>query len=179
MSVLPNTITHYFDPRNPIGLNICELDLLEAEKVLNRIRQSGSRFLRDNYLGRRHDVENWLLSAKSAKLGRTPLRRPIYFFLGDFPDGGDPSRPAALKLPMSLFSGSSLTFTVGDSMSVFLKSKLSKDSGLPAILDMKEAAVYLRQNGLPQRPEFVEVQVWDDGPIKRWQQDLLQHSSAR
>jgi hypothetical protein len=61
-------------------------------------------------------VEDWLIAEKNAKLGDTALRRPIYFFLGDFSGIRDPARPHALVMPLAAFSPDSLTFTCSDSM---------------------------------------------------------------
>ena len=61
-------------------------------------------------------TEDWLIAERRRKLGTTRLERPVYFFLGDFSDGEDPSRPASLVMRLRDFPPETLTFTYPDSM---------------------------------------------------------------
>ena len=102
MDPIPDVITHNFDPARGALHNICELSERQAELVLDDIRASGTR--KANYLQRRRAVENWLIAECRRKLGPTHLQRPRYFFLGNFADGRDRSRPESLVMPLAAAS---------------------------------------------------------------------------
>ena len=181
MSVIPDVITHNYDPVRGIGKNICDLPACQAEQILEEIRASRTRHIKVNYLKRRIAVEDWLTAERYKKLGATVLNRPIYFFLGNFADGEDPSRPASLIMPLDAFQPEALTFTYPDSMASLpiathehhlfhRKPYHGRVFTLPEIKDV------VSQFGLPgahwktdttmQYDKFIEVQVWDNRPIK-------------
>lgn len=110
---LPPVLTHTYNSEAPFLANLCELPGDKAEVVLNRIRTSGRRCIKPNYLRRRRYTELRLMEGRTRILGTTPLERPVYFFLGDFADGLDPSRPCSLVIPLDAFSADILTFTTG------------------------------------------------------------------
>ena len=116
MTSLPAVITHNYDPARGAARNIRDLPPAEAERIVDEIRASGQRPIKANYLPRRRATEDWLIAERRRKLGETPLQRPVYVFLGDFADGRDPSRPAALVMPLAAFRLQTLTFTCPDSM---------------------------------------------------------------
>jgi hypothetical protein len=142
------------------------------------------RGLRPNYLRKRLLVEDWLIAAKNEKLGNTHLNRPVYFFLGDFADGKDCSRPEALLMPLAEFSPGIVTFTHADSMTSYQNGVIEADH--PSHLERRYGQVFTRTEieevvatfGLPNerwerdsgewRDLFIEVQVWDDRPIREW-----------
>ena len=111
------------------------------------------------------------------------MERPIYFFLGDFSDGKDTSRPASLVMPLRTFPAKSLTFTYPDSMASL---PLGSHSGHAAdrkpyhgqVFTLDEIVSVVAEFGLPGErwltdpamtyDRFIEVQVWDDGPIRNW-----------
>jgi hypothetical protein len=54
---------------------------------------------------------------KSGGSERTPyIERPIYFFLGDFADGADASRPCSVRIPLAALPADIVTFTFPDGM---------------------------------------------------------------
>src|SRR5215468_1667306 len=117
MPGFPGVVTHNYDPARGPFRNLCALPIPEAEAVLESIRRSGTRTIKPDYLQRRLDAETWLTTQSRLKLGETPLVRPIYFFLGDFADGLDRSRPHSFVLPLTALPPSAVTFTYPDSMS--------------------------------------------------------------
>lgn len=180
MNALPDIITHNFHPHFGPCPNICDLDDSAAEEVLERIRQAGGRTLKPDYLKRRRATEEWLIQERRRKLGETPLHRPLYFFLGDFADGRDPSRPASLALHLNNIPPESLTFTFPDSMASFehagpamLEAPRPPFHG--QVLSLPEIVRAVSMPGLPccfnsrdparRVDQFVEVQIWDDAPI--------------
>ena len=175
--MIPNVITHNFDPALGAARNICSLPIEEAERVLDGIRASGTRQIKANYLRRRIAVEDWLISERYKKLGDTPLSRPIYFFLGDFANGKDPSRPSSLVMPLDAFSPEVLTFTYPDSMAS-LPMALRKEHAPQrkeyhgVVFTLQEIERVVAKFGFPisdrKYDRFIEVQVWDDAPIRKY-----------
>jgi hypothetical protein len=190
MVSLPDLVTHNYHPARGIGGNICGLPPAEAERILDTMRALG-RGLRPDYLRKRLRVEDWLIAAKDAKLGPTALRRPIYFFLGNFADGKDPSRPSALVMPLSAFPAGSLTFTTADSMTSHQLGVVGAESASGAaphygqVFTRSEIEDVVASLELPdepwegpfgaQRDLFIEVQVWDDQPIREWVAKTARH----
>ncbi len=116
MNVIPDVVTHNYDPGGVFLANVCDLERGEAECILDRIRQSGRRQIKPTYLRRRFETEAWLIAERRRLLGNTRRERPVYFFLGDFADGKDPSRPCSLVMPLCALPANVVTFTFPDSM---------------------------------------------------------------
>jgi hypothetical protein len=181
MTSLPDIVTHNYHPARGIGRNICDLPSDEAERILDSMRAMGRR-LRPDYLRKRLLVEDWLIAAKSRKLGSTPLLRPLYFFLGNFADGMDCSRPESLIMPLAEFSPGCLTFTTSDSMTSYLIGVAEDGPGFQShcaqVFTRAELEDMVATLGLPDdrweghggegRRPFIEMQVWDDQPIREW-----------
>lgn len=182
MIAFPKIITHNFDPNRVAFRNICELPEVEAELILDEIRAVGTRRIKANYLKRRLAVENWLISESKKRLGSISLERPIYFFLGDFADGQDPTR-RSLVMPLAAFSPDMLTFTYPDSMASLPIA--TRDDHLPhrkeyhgRVFTLGEIKDVVARFGMPgdrwktdpsmRYDRFIEVQVWNDAPIKRF-----------
>lgn len=181
MELLPDVLTHNYDPARGAGRNICHLPIPEAERILEEIRVASGRRLKANYLSRRLAVEKWLIAERRSKFGGTPLCRPIYFFLGNFADGKDPSRPASLVVPLTAFRPDSLTFTYPDSMTSFPVAtkehhRFYRKEYHGHVFTLAEINAVVAKYGLPEdrwkddpsmkHDRFIEVQVWDDRPIK-------------
>ena len=127
-------------------------------------------------------VEDWLICESKRKLGSTSLVRPIYFFLGDFADGRDRSRPQSFVIPLAAFSPDMITFTYPDSMASLPIAKrddqlLHRKEYHGQVFTLHEIKDVVAKFGLPgdrwmtdpsmRYDRFIEVQVWDDRPIKR------------
>ena len=181
MHRLPEVVTHNYDPARGLFRNLCALPAAEAERILDEIRVGGTRRIKANYLRRRHAVEDWLISERRRKLGATRLDRPIYFFLGDFADGLDPSRPASLVLPLAALPPDVLTFTYPDSMASLPLSRhdhhrAERKDHHGKVFTLAEIREVVARFGLPgdrwkteasmRYDRFVEVQVWDDRPLR-------------
>jgi hypothetical protein len=168
---LPGEITHTFDPENPFLSNICDLPRTQAEAVLDRIRATGTRAIKANYLARRHRTENWLIEERRRLLGDTRRERPIYCFLGNFDDGLDLSRPRALVMPLSAFPEETLTFTYPDSMASLLYATREHHAAgrrpyHGRVFTLAEILLIVEEFRMPGPTErFIEVQVWDERPI--------------
>lgn len=181
MKLPAEVTTHNYDPDRGPCRNICDLSDAEASKILDEIRESGLRSIKPDYLQRRRLTEEWLGRERQRKLGPTKLDRPFYFFLGDFADGKDPSRLMLLVMPLREFSPETLTFTYPDSMASLpiatrddLRSYRKSYHGQVFTLD--EITSVIDECGMPgdrwrsdptmKYDRFIEVQVWDDSPIR-------------
>jgi hypothetical protein len=115
---MPRIVTHRYDPKTCACPNLCCLPQSVAGAILDKLRRESRPTLKANYLNRRHVTEEWLRRAATETLRRELRNRPAYFFLGDFSHGNDVSRSANLILPISILPIASITFTLGDSMTV-------------------------------------------------------------
>ncbi len=162
-ALFPTTVTHIYDPDRGPFRNLCALPDAEAEEILAAIRASGRRQVRSVYLVRRRAAEAWLADECRRLLGDRPRRHPIYFFLGDFDDGKDPSRRSAIILPLASLPADALTFTYGDSMTVHRdRDRGAKDGGA---FTLDEIRRFVAAAGLPTGG-FIEVQLWDDAGLR-------------
>jgi hypothetical protein len=175
LTALPAVVTHTYDPLFGRCRNLCDLPRDEAHALLARIRATGRQRLSDNYLDRRLAVEEWLITERRRKLGATPRHRPLYFFLGDFADGRDPGRPAALVLPLAAFPPSAVTFTFPDSMASLPLATRPEHVALRRpwhgqVFTLGEIEALVARHGMPERlsatyDRFIEMQLWDDAPL--------------
>jgi hypothetical protein len=157
-------IAHRYDPARGACLNLCSLPDLEASRILDCLRRESRPTLKANYLARRRCTEEWLVQTASKVLGRVIRQQPAYFFLGDFSYIVDPSRPAALVIPLSILAPEAMTFTLGESMSVAEESgrQVYKLQEMAALVHQGEAvAGFGLSDKAGFQTRFVEVQVWD------------------
>jgi hypothetical protein len=92
----------------------------------------------------------------------------VYFFLGDFSYIVDPSRPAALVIPLSSLAPEAMTFTLGDSMSVMEEQqrRVYKLQEMAVLFHQGEAAAgFGLADKASFKTRFVEVQVWDRSSV--------------
>jgi hypothetical protein len=164
---MPQVVTHRYDPAVEPCLNLCSLQDPEASWVLDRLRGGLRPTLKPEYLNRRVETERWLARAASQALGRTFESRPSYFFLGDFSHLVDPSRPAALILPLSKLPPDAMTFTLGDSMTV-AEQPDRRVFRLEEVISLFRAGDVMARYGFSDRngfqTRFVEVQCWQGFP---------------
>jgi hypothetical protein len=160
---MPDVVTHRYDPAIGICPNICSLPDFEALVVLDQLRRKFRPSLKPNYLARRRATEQWLSEAASKLLERRFDQGPGYFFLGDFSHIADPSRPAALIVPLSTLPSEAITFTLGDSMSV-IEQPGRRVYSLDEVVALFAASDAVAGFGLSDRrgfqDRFIEVQVW-------------------
>jgi hypothetical protein len=183
MTLFPDVITHNYASARGIGRNICNLPDAEAERILTDIQAVAGRQMSANYLKRRRVIEDWLIAERRSKLGKTRLDRPIYFFLGDFADGKDSSRPESLVMPLTAFEAETLTFTYPDSMASLplatkhehLSYRKEYHGQVFTLSEIKEVVAKVgmpanrpKNDPTPVYDKFIEAQVWDDRPIKRY-----------
>lgn len=172
---MPEVVTHRYDPARGACLNVCSLGDLEAARVVERLRREFRPGLKADYLERRRVTETWLASAAGEALGRPFGAPPVYFFLGDFSYLTDPSRPAALVLPLLSLPVDAVTLTLGDSMSVAAEVgrrvyTLGEMVELFAAGEALAGFGFCDRDGFQKR--FVEVQLWERDGLR-----LAQHAA--
>ena len=180
MPPLPSLLTHNFEPARGPFRNLCDLQPGQAGRLLAGLRPGQRAGERGHYMAKRRTVEAWLYRETCRKLGAPPLRHPIYFFLGRRDDCLDSLRPASFLLPVSAVSNLAVTFTYGDSLTCGWQALTSADDGGSdrderRVLTLMELESVIAREGLPEdrvaaspgslRP-FVEVQLWDDRPLR-------------
>ena len=183
MNAIPEVVTHNYDPEASLLSNLCDLPPAEAEQALQRIRDSGKRTIKANYLSRRLETEAWLINERQRLLGQTRRNRPIYFFLGDFADGRDLSRLCSLVIPLAEFPPEVLTFTYPDSIAslpigIREDHRPERKPYHGRVFTLHQIKRVVQDFGMPgerwrtdhQRryDRFIEVQVWDERPILRF-----------
>jgi hypothetical protein len=172
---MPEVVTHRYDPARGACLNVCSLGDLEAARVVERLRREFRPGLKADYLERRRVTETWLASAAGEALGRPFGAPPVYFFLGDFSYLTDPSRPAALVLPLLSLPVDAVTLTLGDSMSV-AEERGRRVYTLGEMAELFAAGEALAGFGFCDRDGFqkwfVEVQLWERDGLR-----LAQHAA--
>lgn len=163
----------------PVG-SITRLPKEEAFKVAKELAvnaeekfTSFSRF-RDfeGYYAHRVKVEKWLYEEFIASGGEPEYAQPIYFVLGKsdylkewFDDGEE------VKIPLDAIDPEHISFTYGDSMSVYRrreeKSLLRKQSLLEFITSMgKDIETVVDE--LNQQNRYIEVQLWKDNYVEQY-----------
>jgi hypothetical protein len=188
MAQLPEIITHHDDPRRGLCQNLCNGPGADAEGILAEqrasLRASGQPGrLKENYLERRTRVEAWLLAGRTRQLGKPAREHPIDFVLGHMADGRDPIRPRSLQVPLAAFARDMVTFTYPDSMTSFEIAAQAPDGAQRRddhgqIFTLDEIREVVAAHGLPDArgpigasgtpDRFIEVQVWDERPIRRF-----------
>jgi hypothetical protein len=122
-------------------------------------------------------TEKCLRETRQSLIGTTPRNTPIYFFLGDFADGKDISRPKSVHMKLSDFKENTITFTYSDSMSCFEEIDDTRinippfNGKLFTLRELKEAvsiwgmpAYQASENSA--KTTFIEMQLWDNDPIR-------------
>ena len=164
MAAMPDVVTHRYNPAVGACLNICALPDSQASTVLDSLRRGFRPTLKPAYLERRRITEQWLAQAASQVLARPVEQTPAYFFLGDFSHLVDRSRPASLVVPLSILPPGSITFTLGDSMSVS-EETARKIYTLHEMATMFGSGGVVAGFGVSDRDgfqeRFIEVQIWD------------------
>lgn len=172
---------HYYDASTGPFCNLSDLELDDAEIVLNEIRNEGKGFASKRspeYLAIRKELETTARTMFERKGGRPVRRYPHYMTFGAcpwllswYPNGKE------LCIPATEFDLSTISFTYGD-----LFPTMRYQDGKPyrkQVYTIQEIYEMIRQYGLPQEwnadgtlaPErYIEVQVWDDVPLQSYKE---------
>lgn len=177
--VVPDYLAHYYEAAKGPFLNLSDMPLDKAEEVLDKIRHEGEVFASKrskDYLQIRQELEDVLRRLFIERGGKPRRQRPHYMILGSCPwlrewykEGRE------LRIPLSAFSPEIVCFTYGDAFPA-----MRYGDGKPyrrRVFTLEELPEVVRLYGLPQEwnrdgalgpDRYIEAQVWDDEPIKRY-----------
>lgn len=148
-------LIHYYDPTMPPLRSITECCSGDVIKKLSDMDgQAFHRFRNfDWYAKQRNQTEKWLYDAFVQRGGRPTLVHPRYFVLGEskllrYGFGGN---AATIRIPLDRVDGAHVSFTLDDSMKLFL------DAEQPRIW-LKDEIV---EKMLSAKGAYVEAQIWD------------------
>lgn len=173
---------HYYERRKGPFLNLSDLPIAEAQRVLDDIK-AGSTVMAaqryDGYLERRRELEQLARQLFIDKGGRPKRAVPHTMVVGpcDWLETWY-EEPACVSLPLSAFAPGTLSFTYGDLFPTFSPRVTDGREYRCTVYTLTEISGIIEKYGLPQDwnadgvfgPErYIEVQVWDDGPTRSLQ----------
>lgn len=176
---------HYFDQAVGPFVNLCDLPLVEARAVLEQIKrekpnvQSAKRH--DSYMEDRLRYEEILRTEFLKKGGVIRRKSPHYMVVGHSPWLSTWfENCACIRIPADEFDLRTVSFTYGDSHPTFSPRPRADDwkEYRRKLYTYEEILGVIKKYGLPQEwnddgrfgPErYVEVHVWSDETIKRYQ----------
>lgn len=178
----PFYLHRYYKPGLDPFRSTSELDDDEIADFMTQHFPEHSWFHEDpeNRIARRRRIESWLHSEFCAKGGAPRTEHPCYFTLNDSPflkaNRYYPEVPCEVKLPLSAFSATKVSFTYPDSFfsdwlyrhpdhALYQPTLNGKVFTLTAMLELLELGAIPENTGMdtPSGPfEFyIEAQVWD------------------
>jgi len=170
---------HYYEKRNGPFKNLSDLSLVEAQKVLDKIKAENSVMAVHRYVGyleRRKDLEQIARSLFIAKGGKPVRQVPHYMVIGEcawlqtWYEEGD-----CVKIPLTAFNPETISFSYGDLFPTFSPRVTDQKEYRRQVYTLSEIMGLIKKYGFPQDwnkegaygPErYIEVQVWDDEPIR-------------
>lgn len=177
--MLPTDLYHYYDCSRGPFRNLSDLPLAEAEAILDAIRTRGDGFAskrQADYLTIRRGLEDFVRARFVEKGGQPKRERPHYLILGAcewvkswYQQGGE------IHIPLAAFAPECVSFTYGDTFPA-----MRYGDGKPyrrQVYTLAELPDLVEQYGLPQvwnadgskgPDRYIEAQVWDDAPLRRW-----------
>lgn len=177
LPIVPDFLSHYYDPANAPFQNLSDLPLDQAEQLFGQLRTAGVTFASQrvaDYLTTRRRLEEQVRERFIARGGKPHRLRPHYMILGACPwvkswyqDGRE------LRIPLANFDPSIVSFTYGDTFPA-----MHYEDGKPyrkQVYTLVDLPALVREYGLPQEwnragalgpDRYIEAQVWDDLPLK-------------
>ena len=171
MDPLPDFLCHYYEAADGPLRNLSDLPELEAQSVMERIRDQTGRFAsqrRDDYLVVRRGLEDRVRALFIEKGGKPQRLRPHYFVLGEcswllswYPHGRE------LRLPLATFSQKSVSFTYGDTFPAMrfrdekpYRGQVYTLAELPALVEQFGLPQVWNADGTKGPDRYIEAQVW-------------------
>ncbi len=187
-------LTHFFRAGSPPFQSLSALPELEAIRMMQALYVEGSIFwerFKDpaDYLNERRQTEDWLRRTFIAKGGAPQEPYPVYTMLGHSKWGDKNVDPATLattaelRIPLSIFSESDLSFTYPDSMiSHWFGLERPAEYYLPEyhgqVFTRAEIRLIVERNGMPEEgwstnmpphlAHYIECQVWNRRPLMEY-----------
>ena len=173
---------HYYDRRTGPFRNLSDMTPEDAEVLLERIQRErpGSMCAKrdETYMRKRRANENIIRTKFLEAGGRTERSAPHYMVLGHCPWLLSWfEQPAYLRIPVSEFDLSAVSFTYGDSFPTFSPRVNDGREYRRKVYDYEGIKKIIEKYGLPQiwnsdgshGPErYIEACVWSDETISRY-----------
>lgn len=173
---------HYYDRRSGPFRSLTALPHSEAQSMLTRIKKDrpGSFCAKrdESYLLKRRSCEAVLRREFEARGGIIDIETPYYMVLGHSPwlstwyEQGE-----CVKIPVKDIDLRKISFTYGDSMPTFNPNVNADKEYHMKLYFYSEILELIKKYGLPQEynddgalgvERYIEVQVWTEGPLKRY-----------
>lgn len=158
---------HYYDDMYPPFINLLDNKFNEAVKFDHKgIYNTPENKI--DYLKQRIGIEEIMLRLFKKKGGVPRLEHAHYFTL----ERADYffrlyERPKCIKIPVSLFEKSVISFTFGDSFEVFFTSTHPTRRKLYTLEEINEI-MNIYYHDKKEQPFYIEMQLWDD-PYKYYE----------
>lgn len=180
---------HYYERRRGPFLNVSHLSIQAAQDILNRLKienkvMAAHRY--DGYLERRRELEALARNIFISKGGKPRTTAPHYMVIGPcdwlqtwYEEG------EYVRLPVSAFHLDAVSFSYGDLFPTFSPRVTDNKEYRQKVYTWEEIQGLIAKYGLPQEwnrdgvhgPErYIEVQVWDDEPVRKYLREGRQRS---
>ena len=173
------TLYHYYEAQKRPFLNLSDLPVDEAHRILNLLRQDTRLFASQraaDYLSLRWALETQVRNLFIQKGGKPHRLRPHYMIVGACPWVKEWYHEGAeSQIPLTHFKAEGISFTYGDTFPA-----MRYQDGKPyrgQVYTLQELPALIAEYGLPQGwnadgqhgPErYIEAQIWDDEPLKAY-----------
>jgi hypothetical protein len=187
-------LTHIFQRGSEPFRSLSALRDEEALPIMKSLYVPGSAYwgrFEDphEYLQARRQTESWLRQAFIAKGGKPQQAYPIYFVAGNPPwldrvaDAATIASTARMRVPVSIFDQSDISFTYPDSMVTLLMESLKDPECYQPdyhgkLFTLSEIQVIVAEKGLPDEgwetrvpdhlAHYIEAQVWNRQPLMEY-----------
>ena len=175
---------HYYEKKSGPFSNLSSVPLPDAQKILNGLkseRQTMASQRYDGYLQRRHELESIARAIFIEKGGKPKNEYPHYMVVGKcdwlkswYIESG------FIRIHVSAFNSDAISFSYGDLFPTFSDRVTDNREYRRQVYTLNEIEQIISKYGLPQHwngqgefgPErYVEVQVWDDEPLRAFLPD--------
>ncbi len=170
---------HYYEKHNGPFKNLSNLSLVTAQDVLDKIKAENQLMAAHRYPGyleRRKELEQIAKNLFIAKGGKPVRKVPHYMVVGEctwlqtwYQEG------CYVKIPLTAFNPETISFSYGDLFPTFSPRVTDQKEYRRQVYTLSEIIRIIEKYGFPQDwnsegihgPErYIEVQVWDDQPLK-------------
>lgn len=178
---------HYFEKERGPFLNLSDMNIPEAQSILDGIKKESNTFAAqryDGYLERRHELEQQVRNLFIAKGGKPVRLTPHYMVVEECPWLNTWYRNGQyVKIPVCEFDIDTVSFTYGDMFPTFSPRVTDGKEYRKCVYTHAEILEIIEKYGLPQvwngdgrfGPErYVEAHVWSDDTISEYLHRCLQ-----
>ena len=148
-------LIHYYNPIMKPLQSITECGACDVIKRLAESEEQAFRRFRnfDWYIEQRRRTEKWLYDAFVQRGGKPNLTHPRYFVLGESEllQHGYGEKSAMIRIPLDAVDTAHVSFTVDDSMKLFLEEEQPR-------IWLKEE---IKAHRCCTNGAYVEAQIWD------------------